>query len=60
MKISTRQMIFRLTAAAIGLAATGVVFGVAVARSQESSTVVHGYSEELLNPNAKTRQPNSI
>ena len=38
MKIGTRQLIFRLTAAAIGLAATCVVFG--VAHSQEARIVL--------------------
>ena len=35
MKIGTKELIFRLTAAAISFALTGAVFRVAVAHSQE-------------------------
>jgi hypothetical protein len=49
MKIGTRQLIFRLTAAAIGLAITGVVFGVPVAHSQEAPLVAQGTARNYEN-----------
>jgi len=39
MRIGTRELIFRLTAAAIGFAVTGAVFRVAVAHSQEAPVI---------------------
>jgi len=39
MKNRTRELIFRLTTAAIGFLVTAMVFGVAVARSQEAPVV---------------------
>jgi hypothetical protein len=40
MRMGTKELIFRLTAAAIGFAATGAVFHVAVAHSQEAEIIV--------------------
>jgi hypothetical protein len=39
MKIGTKELIFRLKAAAISLVLTGAVFGAAVAHSQKASIV---------------------
>jgi hypothetical protein len=39
MKIGTKRFIFRVTAAAIGLAVTAAVFGIAVAHSKVASIV---------------------
>jgi hypothetical protein len=39
MKIATRELIIRLTAAGIGFALTGAVFRIAVAQSQEAAIV---------------------
>ena len=39
MRIGTRALIIRATAAAIGFAVTGMVFHVAVARSQEAPVI---------------------
>jgi hypothetical protein len=41
MRIGTRALIIRATAAAIGFAVTGMVFHVAVARSQEAPVIAH-------------------
>jgi hypothetical protein len=39
MKIGTRELIIRLTAAGIGFALTGAVFRIAVAQSQEPTII---------------------
>jgi hypothetical protein len=50
MKNRTQELMFRLTAAAIGFAVTGVVFSVAVARSQEASVVAQAAVSVSYNP----------
>jgi hypothetical protein len=40
MKIGTKELVFRLTAAAIGLGLTGAAFGIAVAHSKGAPVVV--------------------
>ena len=42
MKIGTKELIFRLTAAAISLTLTGAAFGIAVAHSKGAPIVTQG------------------
>jgi hypothetical protein len=61
MKISTKRFIFRVTAAAISLALTGAVFGIAVAHSKIASIVAEatasGGYEICSTPNGPRTSP---
>jgi hypothetical protein len=57
MKIRTRELIIRLTAAGIGFALTGAVFHIAAAHSHEATIVVQPTRSERYEMRTEMKEP---